>query len=83
MFKTDVVLKSFLKLKINLEKIAKNANYKTLVIKSKSKLMSVLDEIKKLHGPIFLLIKISSSKERSKRVSWTPKEIRDRVTNSL
>jgi len=69
--------------KINLEKIAKNANYKTFVIKSKSKLMSVLDEIKKLHGPIFLLIKISSSKERSKRVSWTPKEIRDRVTNSL
>ena len=32
---------------------------------------------------IFLLIKISTSKERSKRVSWKPKTIRDRVTKSL
>ena len=32
---------------------------------------------------IFFLIKISTSKERSKRVSWKPKTIRDRVTKSL
>ena len=32
---------------------------------------------------IFLLIKISTSKERSKRVSWKPKTIRDKVTKSL
>ncbi len=69
--------------KVNLEKIAKNTNYKIFVIKSKTKLMSVLDQIKKIRGPIFILIKISTSKERSKRVSWKPKDIRDRVMNSL
>jgi hypothetical protein len=45
--------------------------------------MSVLKNIKKLQGPIFLLVKISTSKERSKRVSWDPKTIRDRVMKSL
>lgn len=68
---------------INLEKIAKAANYKIFVVKSKTKLHSILKEIKKLDGPIFLLIKISTSKERSKRVSWEPKTIRDRVIKSL
>jgi|TARA_B110000467_G_scaffold105176_1_gene95570 sulfopyruvate decarboxylase TPP-binding subunit len=34
-------------------------------------------------GPIFLLIKISTSKERSKRVSWEPKTIRNRVMKSI
>ncbi len=56
--------------KINLENVAKSVSYKTFVINSKMKLISVLDQIKKLEGPIFLLIKISTSKERSKRVSW-------------
>ena len=42
-----------------------------------------LQEIKKYPGPIFLLVKISTSKERSKRVSWDPKTIRDRVMKSL
>ena len=70
-------------LQINLEKIAKATNYKIFVVKSKTKLNSILKEIKKLDGPIFLLIKISTSKERSKRVSWEPKTIRDRVIKSL
>ena len=69
--------------RINLEKVANSVHYKIFVIKSKTKLIYVLDEIKKLDGPIFLLIKISTSKERSKRVSWKPKDIRDRVMNSL
>jgi sulfopyruvate decarboxylase subunit beta len=69
--------------KINLEKIAKTANYKIFVIQTKSKLILVLNDIKKLPGPIFLLIKISTSKERSKRVSWKPKTIRNRVMKSL
>lgn len=68
---------------INLAKIAKAANYKIFVIQTKTKLISVLKDIKKLQGPIFLLIKISTSKERSKRVSWNPKSIRNRVMNSL
>ena len=68
---------------INLEKIAKVVNYNIFVVKSKTKLMSVLKNIKKLQGPIFLLVKISTSKERSKRVSWDPKTIRDRVMKKL
>jgi sulfopyruvate decarboxylase subunit beta len=69
--------------KIKLEKIAKEAHYKIFKIKSKNKLISILNEIKNMQGPIFLLIKISTSKERSKRVSWDPRTIRDRVTKSL
>ncbi len=69
--------------KIKLEKIAKDVNYKIFIIKSKTKLLRVLKEIKNLPGPIFLLIKITTSKERSKRVSWTPKTIRDRMMKSL
>jgi hypothetical protein len=45
--------------------------------------MSILKDIKKLEGPVFVLIKISTSKERSKRVSWNPKSIRDRVMKSI
>jgi len=69
--------------KINLGKIAKEVNYKVFVIKSKTKLIILLKDLKKLKGPIFLLIKISTSKERSKRVSWDPKAIRDRVMKTL
>ena len=68
---------------INLAKIAKTVNYKIFVVQSKTKLVSVLKELKNLQGPIFLLVKISVSNERSKRVSWTPKTIRDRVMKSL
>ena len=69
--------------KISLEKIAKGVNYTVFVIKSKSKLISVLKDIKKLKGPVFLLVKISTSEERSKRVSWTPITIRNRLMKSL
>ena len=69
--------------KVNLEKIASEVHYKIFIIKSKTKLLSVLKKIKKLEGPIFLLIKVSTSNERSRRVSWKPKDIRDRVIKSL
>ena len=68
---------------INLAKIAKTVNYNVFVVQTKTKLISILKNIKKLEGPIFLLVKISTSKERSIRVSWTPKTIRDRVMKSL
>ena len=69
--------------KVKLEKIAKEVHYKIFIIKSRTNLLSVLKKIKKLQGPIFLLIKISTSNERSKRVSWDPKTIRDRVMKSF
>ena len=68
---------------INLAKIAKAVNYNVFVVQTKTKLISILKNIKKLQGPIFLLVRISTSKERSKRVSWDPKTIRDRVMKSL
>jgi len=68
---------------VNLEKIAKTVKYKIFVVQTKTKLISILKDIKKLEGPIFLLVKVSTSKERSKRVSWNPKTIRDRVMRSL
>ena len=69
--------------KVNLEKIASEEHYKIFIIKSKTKLLSVLKKIKKLEGPIFLLIKVSTSNERSRRVSWKPKTIRNRIMKSL
>ena len=68
---------------VSLEKIAKEAHYKVFVAESQSNLITILKKIKKESGPIFLLVKISNSKERSKRVSWKPKTIRDRVMKSL
>ena len=68
---------------VGLEKIAKEAHYKVFVTKSQSNLISILKKIKRESGPIFLLVKISNSKERSKRVLWKPKTIRDRVMKSL
>ena len=68
---------------INLEKIAKSTNYNVFTIKTRGQLLNILKKIQNVKGPIFLLIKISTSKERSKRVSWKPKTIRDRVMKSL
>ena len=70
-------------IKVNLEELAKKTGYKIFKIKSKNRLISILQEIEKYSGPIFLLVKVSTSKERSKRVSWDPKTIRDRVMKSL
>ena len=69
--------------KVNLGKIAKELDYKTFVIKSRVRLVSVLKNIKKNQGPIFLLVKITQSKERSNRITLKPRTIRDRVIKSL
>lgn len=69
--------------KINLGNIAKNTHYNVFTIKTKEKLITILKKIKNEKGPIFLLIKISTSKERSKRVSWKTTTMRDRFMKSL
>jgi phosphonopyruvate decarboxylase/sulfopyruvate decarboxylase subunit beta len=69
--------------KIQLEKIAKDVNYKIFIVKSKTKLLRILKKIKNIQGPIFILIKISTSKERSIRVAWKPIEIKERMMKSL
>jgi thiamine pyrophosphate-dependent acetolactate synthase large subunit-like protein len=68
---------------ICLEKFAKITNYRIFKIKTAIRLNSVLSQINNFSGPTFILIKISKSTEKSKRVSWTPKAIRDRFTKSL
>ena len=68
--------------KINLEKLAKNTGYNIFLVKSKPNLLAVLKPIKNHKGPVFLLVKISESNERSKRVLLKPKAIRDRVMKS-
>ena len=52
-------------------------------ITSESKLIKILKQIKNKPGPIFLLVKISKSKEQSSRVSWDPEIIRNRFMASL
>jgi thiamine pyrophosphate-dependent acetolactate synthase large subunit-like protein len=70
-------------IKVNLKELVKKIGYKIFKINSKNSLISILQEIKKYPGSIFLLVKISTSKERSKRVSWYSKTIRDRVIKSI
>ena len=68
---------------ISLERLAKDAHYKVFTIKTKYRLLTILKKIKNMPGPIFLLVKISTSKERSKRVLHEPKTIRNRVMKAL
>ncbi len=68
---------------ICLEKLAKVLNYKIFKVKTKIRLNFILSHMVKFSGPIFILIKISKSKEKSQRVSWGPKIIRDRFMRSL
>lgn len=69
--------------KINFEKISTAANYKTFRIVTELKLIQTLKNLKKLSGPILLHIMISSNKNKSGRITITPKKIRDRFINSL
>ena len=68
---------------VSLEKIAAKLNYKEYKITSESKLIKILKQIKNKPGPIFLLVKISKSKEQSSRVSCDPEIIRNRFMESL
>jgi len=68
---------------VQLEAIAKSANYSTFKTDSKTKLKRVLDKIKKMHGPILILVKVRRSKKVSKRVSIDAEKIKIRFMNSL
>lgn len=69
--------------KINLSEIGKSVNYKVFKIIKKDELISSLKKIKKLKGPILLVVKIKNSKKVSKRVEIKPKDIASRFSNSL
>ena len=65
---------------INIEKIAKACNYNhTFMVRTENNLLKILDKIKKLKGPIMILVKIQQSKgEKSKRVNILPVDIKER-----
>jgi len=69
--------------KIKLEKIAHTANYTVFKSNSKPGLMNIFKKIPFISGPILILIKIEKSNHKSGRVTWKPKEIRNRFMNKL
>jgi len=65
---------------VSIEKIAKTCNYNhTFTVKTKNNFEKVLRKIKKLKGPIMIVVKIQqSSTERSGRINISPVEIKER-----
>ena len=68
---------------ISIEKIAKVCGYKIFKINSKMEFKKVLAKIKKIKGPILILVKISKSKIISKRVDINAVKIKQRFIKSL
>ena len=65
---------------VSIEKIAKACNYNhTFMVRTENNLLKILDKIKKLKGPIMIVVKIQQSKgEKSKRVNILPVDIKER-----
>ena len=69
--------------KIHIEKIAKSVNYTVFKVENVKTLEKILQKIKRMLGPIMIVVKIESSDYVSKRVELKPIKIRDRFMNSL
>ena len=69
--------------KIQIDSIAKTLKYKTYKVTTKNELENTLYKIKKIKGPILILIKISKSKTTSKRVNINTIKIKQRFMKSL
>ena len=69
---------------VNIEKIAKACNYNhTFMVRTENSLLKILDKIKKLKGPIMIVVKIQQSGgEKSKRVKILPIKIKERFMMS-
>ena len=69
---------------VNIEKIAKACNYNhTFTARTENNFLKILHKIKKLKGPIMILVKIQQSKgKKSKRVNILPVEIKERFMMS-
>ena len=69
---------------VNIEKIAKVCNYNhTFTVKTKNNFLKILHKIKKLNGPIMIVVKIQQSGgEKSKRVKILPVKIKERFMTS-
>ena len=69
---------------VNIEKIAKACNYNyTFMVRTENNLLKILYKIKKLKGPIMIVVKIQQSKgKKSKRVNILPVDIKERFMMS-
>ena len=69
---------------VNIEKIAKVCNYNhTFTVRTKNNFLKILHKIKKLKGPIMIVVKIQQSGgEKSKRVKILPVKIKERFMTS-
>ena len=68
---------------IKINEIAKVAKYKVFTARTERKLASILKKIKKLNGPIFVLIKIEKGKHVSRRIEMSPKMIKIRFMKAI
>ena len=68
---------------VKIDLLAKNTNYKIFKTDSEKSLKSILTKIKKVNGPILLLIKIERSKYVSKRIEIEPTLIKTRFMKAI
>jgi len=68
---------------IQIDSLAKAANYTTFKTKSKKGLEQILKKIKKINGPIMILVKVEKNNHVSRRVALKPTRIKVRFMNSL
>ena len=69
--------------KIQISELAKISNYHVFVATKKFQLKNILKQLKKISGPIMIVIKIKNSQIRSHRVLLDPPIIKNRFMNSL
>ena len=68
---------------IQLDNVASSTKIKTFRVGTKNELIKILEKTKKITGPILILVKISKSKKKSKRVNIKPTKIKSRFMKSL
>ena len=70
---------------IHIEKIAKACDYNHVYIaKDQNNFLKIIRKIKKLKGPIMILVKIQQSKgQRSERIKISPIKIKERFMGSI
>jgi len=68
---------------IKINEIAKAAKYKVFMVDSKNKLEATIKKIKKMNGPVFVLVKIEKNKYVSKRIEIEPTLIKARFMKAI
>ena len=69
--------------KIDISKIAQASNYKIFTSNNKKSLEEIIKKLKKINGPVMIVIRISRSKEKSSRVDITPEKIKLRFMSAI